>query len=449
MGRKTSIRQPLLVYAVVFALFSTFCLLAFSGLALSRASRRAYHRAVRQELRLFAHSGILPRAPAEAELAIGWVSTGTPALGLSVEDARRLVENPERNLGFAAARVYDAGEELYVVAQIPGWVPSSIALVELSRIMLPALLTALAAAGLMSLLVYRLLLPSLRALADVAGEPDAGVDAPNEIAEIAHRFRETTRSLREARERAEAQRDELGRMQASLVKASKLASVGRLAAGIAHEIGNPLAAVKGYLRLLQDGLPPAQSADALARSARELDRIHATIQQLLAYARSGAEPSRPTGRFALAPLLEEALSLARGHPALRGVRLDSELTNPDLTAVGHPGSVGPIVVNLLLNAGHAVGPGGTVRVRCKQEEPFVVVEVEDDGPGVPEGSEELIFDPFFSTKAPGEGTGLGLAVSRSLAEAMGGLLELDLDHRSGARFRLRLPSPFHVGREPC
>lgn len=444
MARRASIRQPLLIYAVVITLGTCLGVLAFSGLALQRASERAYRRAVREELRLFARAGLLPAESTRAgEVELAFVSTSTPAFGLDLE-AARVVATSEADTGRMVAVFAPGSEtELYLLARIPPSVPTSIALVELSRIMPWVLLVSLGAAGLMAVLVYRQLLPSLRALAEVAAHPPKGESlrrdgAPNEFVEIALRFRDTTRLLREARERAERQRDELEHMQSGLIRASKLASVGRLAAGVAHEIGNPLAAVKGYLALMRDGLSEPTRTDVTERSLRELDRIHRTIEQLLAYARPGTEHSAPPVKFPLRTPLEEALTLARGHPAVRGLRLDDDVEA--LEVEGRPGVLAQVMVNLLLNAGQATDGRGHVRLSSRAGPDWVELRVEDDGPGVPPEVREAIFDPFFTTKPPGEGTGLGLAVSRAMLERMGGELEL-ADSTGGACFAVRVPRP--------
>lgn len=443
--RRASIRQPLLIYAIFLTLATCLGVLAFSGVALKRASERAYRRAVREELRLFARAGLLPGTPSpEAEVRLGLVSTTTSALGVDLAAARALAQQSVGATPVVVVPIPTASEELYLVARTPRSIPTSIALVELSRIMPWVLFVSLAGAGLMAVLVYRQLLPSLRALAEFAEDPPEKAplqheDAPNEIVEIALRFRDTTRLLRAARERAEAQRDELEQMQSSLIRASKLASVGRLAAGIAHEIGNPLAAVKGYLSLMQDGLPEETRRDVTSRSLRELERIHLTIEKLLTYARTGSEQDPPVRAFSIREPLDEALALARGHPAVRHLTIEDEVD--DIQVVGVPGAVGQVLVNLVLNAGQAAASrvrlyGGT------SEDGRVELRVEDDGPGIPPRLHDSVFDPFFTTKAPGEGTGLGLAVSRAMLERMGGGLELDTSTRgTGACFAVRLPRP--------
>src|SRR5262249_24778291 len=136
-------------------------------------------------------------------------------------------------------------------------------------------------------------------------------------------FRRTLRRLKEERELMAAQKRELEQMQESLVRASKLASVARLAAGIAHEIGNPLAAVQGYLALLPR-LDDKEQKEVIERSAKELQRIHETIKKLLTYARQ--EDSAPLAPIKLSQVVSDALLLVRGHPVMRPVEIEDELS---------------------------------------------------------------------------------------------------------------------------
>lgn len=388
-----------------------------------------------------------PKRHASTEIELGLVTNATTALGLDLARARAIAAEPNREKWIVVVAVDFLEEEMYLAARLPPTIPTSIALVELSRIMAPILITALVAAGLMAFLVYRQLLPSLNALAELADEPRttpeglSRPDAPNEIVEIALRFRDTTRMLRDAREKAERQRDELEKIQSSLIRASKLASVGRLAAGIAHEIGNPLAAIRGYLSLMKEGLPEPQRNDALGRSIRELGRIHDIIEKLLTYARTGTEIKHQPEAFGLSLALDEALSLAHGHPSLRGVEIRNRVPSDGLQVLGQAGRFGQVLINLLLNAGQAMSGRElrTITISRTVETHAVHLQVEDTGPGIEPGHLESVFDPFFTTKDPGEGTGLGLAVSRALMEAMAGSLDVRSELGEGAVFSIRIP----------
>jgi two-component system NtrC family sensor kinase len=456
--KKVSIRQPLVAYALVFMVAVAFVVLTLASFAMVNASRRAYRRATTQELRALSRELSLAEVrrlvasfPASDELALAVVTSSVSALGLDAAAARQVSLQAEERSAFIAVPIAQPGVEAFLVAQVSTTIPVSIAFVEITRLMPLVLLAALAFAAILTFLIARLLLPPLDALAEVAADPRPAdpaaslttPDAPTEIHDVARRFRQTIRLLNEERDLVQAQKDELGRMQESLVRASKLASVGRLAAGIAHEVGNPLAAVKGYLSLLKLGLEEPERTEVLDRSAKELDRIHGTIKKLLTYARQGetsAEPARPLSTRAV---VREALALVRGHPALSGTEVVDALgpdEGPD--AVGHAGRLNQVVVNLLLNAAQAMEgrPGSKVTLRREAEGERVALWVEDNGPGIPEALRDAIFDPFFTTKEPGEGTGLGLAVSRALMEAMGGDLRLAAHEGEGASFVAHLPT---------
>ncbi len=456
---RTSIRQPLLVYASLFMVVLALVVGVISWFSLVNASRRAYRRAARRVLMNIAQQRSFNET--EAFIAVATDATSTPvgemvvsiatesqpAFGLSLADVRQEAVAPDLERSFVSIPLDMPGREVYLVALFDSSVPTSIALVEVARMTPFVLLGALSCAGVLVILVGRILLPPLDALRHAAEEtrpPPSSetltVSAPNEILEVAQRFRQTVRQLNEERERVEAQRDELSRMQQNLVRASKLASVGRLAAGIAHEVGNPLAAVQGYLSLLQGGLRADQATDVLDRSRKELGRIHDTIRKLLTYARTGEEHPAEPGAFALGPCLEEALGLARGHPALGRVELT--MTAPDdVTAYGHPGHLHQVLVNLLVNAGQALAgrSDGRIHVRVVPDDTHLTIDVADNGDGIADPLIEAIFDPFYTTKDPGQGTGLGLAVSRALMEGMDGDLTVAESSATGATFRVVVP----------
>ncbi|MEQ8977197.1 MAG: histidine kinase dimerization/phospho-acceptor domain-containing protein, partial [Deltaproteobacteria bacterium] len=312
MKRKVSIRQPLVLYAMVFVFLAALTATTIASLALVRGARRAYQRAATEQLRtsvsqssVMAVQHLVATRDLGSEMELGLVTTSTPALGIDISDARAATTGGRPIEGYAIVRISTPGEEAYAIARLDSSIATSIAFVEVSRMIPLILMTALAIAAILAFMVSRLLLPSLDALGQVAAatneeetEDLTRSETPNEIMEVAQKFRSTVRKLNEERKRIEEQKDDLARMQESLVRASKLASVGRLAAGVAHEIGNPLAAVRGYLSLLKGGLEPEIEQDVLERSVRELDRINGTIRKLLTYARQGEQSDEPVAPFA-------------------------------------------------------------------------------------------------------------------------------------------------------
>lgn len=452
MERRISIRRPLMIYATVFMLLSTFIVVTLANFSLVTASRRAYRRALADEMRAIAHdrtpqairSALAERPPSTAAQLTVVTSTG-PGGELAVTEARIAASNPDVSSSLVAEPIERAGSEAYLVARIDPSIAVSIAVVQIIRLIPFVLFAAIGCAALLTVMIGRLLVPSLSRLKAIAKDPNipqetfVTEDAPNEFLDVAHAFRRTIRQLAEEREHIAAQHRELERMHADLVRASKLASVGRLAAGIAHEIGNPLAAVQGYLDLLPR-LDPSEQAEVIARSAKELKRIHEIIRKLLTYARQD-EPKEPPKPISTKDVVSDAILLVRGHPAMRGIEIEhaaSDEAHPD--ALGHPVRLGQVMVNLLLNAAQAMQglPSPRIEIERVLEGDRVEVRVRDVGPGIASDKIEQIFDPFFTTKAPGEGTGLGLAVSRSLVESMDGDLVVSSTAGQGACFTIRL-----------
>jgi signal transduction histidine kinase len=242
--------------------------------------------------------------------------------------------------------------------------------------------------------------------------------------------------------------EELTQTQAQLVRSERMASVGRLAAGVAHEIGNPIAALMGMQDLLLEGdLPPDTQRDFLTRMRRETERIHTVLRDLLDFARpeeragAGSGPPAPADvRAAIA----DVAALVRTQKGFREVRVDAEVHGDP--RVGLPAArLTQVLLNLVLNAGAAIGSAKrtegrvTVRARAGEEPGRVRIEVEDDGPGVAPDVRDRLFEPFVTTKDIGEGTGLGLAVCRGVVESAGGEIGLDATYRGGARFYVVLP----------
>ncbi len=224
----------------------------------------------------------------------------------------------------------------------------------------------------------------------------------------------------------------------SLLRSEKLATVGRLAAGLAHEVGNPLGAVTGYVELARARLPPSPHpdlVDALARIAAAAARIDGTVRELLDFAR----PTPPLlGPVDLAAAVESALRLAAVQSRFRRVEVAVAIP-PDLSPVwADAHRLSQVLLNLLLNAGDAMGGEGTVAIAAMHRPgERLSVTVSDTGPGIPSADLPRIFDPFFTTKDPGAGTGLGLAISHRIMETFGGEIVARNAPGGGAVFELR------------
>jgi len=253
---------------------------------------------------------------------------------------------------------------------------------------------------------------------------------------------------------------ELRRARKGLARAERLAAVGRLAAGVAHEVGNPIGAILALVDLAgrDAGLSP-EAREHLERAGREGVRVRTILRQLLDFSR----PPRATpGPIELAALAEQAVALVSAQRRYSGVRFQVERDEGAPTARGDAGAATQILLNLLLNAADAAreGPEPCVRVavrpanveRRREDDPAapppprlrpdaVECEVADNGTGIEPADRERIFDPFFTTKPPGEGTGLGLANAALLAEELEGSLELaEAPPGMLTAFVLRLPA---------
>ncbi|MEB2313905.1 MAG: HAMP domain-containing sensor histidine kinase [Polyangiaceae bacterium] len=231
--------------------------------------------------------------------------------------------------------------------------------------------------------------------------------------------------------------------QSSLVRSERLASVGRLAAGLAHEIGNPISALIGMQDLLLDGeLAPEEQRDFMVRMRKETERIHTILRDLLQFARPGANAARgaPPEPGDVATAARDTAALVAPQRTMQGVELVLEIA-PVMPAVrlSHE-QLMQVVLNLVMNAADACGEGHTIVIRAAPHASGVRLEVEDDGPGIPAELREQIFEPFVTTKEVGKGTGLGLAVCRGLIESAGGTISLDASRPTGARFVLELPA---------
>jgi signal transduction histidine kinase len=205
---------------------------------------------------------------------------------------------------------------------------------------------------------------------------------------------------------------------------------------MAHEIGNPLAAVIGYLNLLKLDLADPAARDLVDRSLVETGRIDQLVRELLDYAapvRSAVEPFDPV------EVLREAVALLQGQGAFEDRRLVDRLS-PGLGQVHmERGRFLQICVNLLLNARDAVKEDGDIILEVTVEKRELQLTVADNGIGMDETALRRIFEPFFTTKAPGRGRGLGLAVCQRLTEEAGGRITVDSTSGAGSRFTLHLP----------
>lgn len=287
-----------------------------------------------------------------------------------------------------------------------------------------------------------LLLATIRRVA--AGDFDQQVSeaGPKEIASLASSFNTMVSSLRESRQRSDdyicsLQRanEELKQTRSELLRSEKMASVGHLAAGMAHEVGNPLAAVVGYLALLKMELPAGRQREIAEHAAEEVERIDLLVRELLDYAKPGEEK---TESFDPLTVLREALSLLDHQGQFADAKIIDALPQqlPRVLMIRH--RLLQVFINLLVNARDALSAEGEIRLTGGETEDSVWIRFADNGRGIAQQHLSHIFDPFFTTKAPGKGRGLGLAVCYRVLEEAGGSIQVQSEIERGSVFTVRL-----------
>lgn len=258
---------------------------------------------------------------------------------------------------------------------------------------------------------------------------------PKEIVELGHAFNRMLDDIERAEQEIETRRETQQDLEDRLRHAEKLAAIGQLAAGVAHELGTPLSVVEGKAQraLRNRDLPEPVNRDlqSVRDAVRRMERI---VRQLLDFGRRQKPQPRTVQT---ARLLGAAAETVATEARESGTTVKVE-TAPDLTFHADPVQLDQVLVNLLRNAIHAAA-GGTVSASAWREGEHVHIAVDDDGPGIPEADRSRIFDPFYTTKRVGEGTGLGLAVVHGIVEAHAGRVEIGRSPRGGARFEIVLP----------
>lgn len=229
-------------------------------------------------------------------------------------------------------------------------------------------------------------------------------------------------------------------LAAQVAHQERLASIGRLAAGVAHEVGNPLTGIKLTAANLR-----REQTDPDVRGRLELivgasDRIDRIIRALVGYARAGDAARGPRGSVELAPLVADAITLTRLTRAGKAMALTADIP-PGLAVRGDRPQLEQVLVNLLANACDASSEGGAVTVTAVADGARVTLAVRDHGAGMSAEVAARALEPFFTTKPPGEGTGLGLALVYSIVVDHGGTLALDSAPGAGTTAKVTLPAP--------
>ncbi len=275
-----------------------------------------------------------------------------------------------------------------------------------------------------------------------AGRGDLSVRAPfesaDEVGELADAFNRMMDELEAARDREKVQR-------ALLAHTEKMAAVGTLAAGVAHEVNNPLSGVLACIENLRDDPDDREMRERYLKLIEDgLKRIERTVTNLLNFARQRELRPEPTS---LNHNLHHVVELIGYQLRKAGVEVRFDLDPQGALVRADHFQMEQLFLNLMLNAMQAMPEGGELRFRTRTRGGEVVAEVEDTGTGIPEEIRDRIFDPFFTTREVGEGTGLGLAVSDTIVRAHGGTLTVRSRLGKGTTFRIALPAMAKDGRD--
>ena len=315
--------------------------------------------------------------------------------------------------------------------------------------------------------VHRLVYVPLRDLEAGAKRVSSGdmeqmipVRGDDEFGRLAASFNAMTAALRKSGEelrewghtleqKVEKRTQELRVAEAETARSEKLASVGLLAAGIAHELNNPLTGVLTFTTLLRKKMPDGSAdADDLDLVIRETKRCATIIRRLLDFARE----KTPEKKFAdLNQVIEDTARIIERPASFRDIEIAMEL-DPELPQVWVDADlIKQVIMNMLVNAQHAIEHEGSITVRTRRlaepksaeagaaPVPMVEIAIIDTGCGIPEKNLKRIFDPFFTSKEVGRGTGLGLSVSHGIVRAHGGSIEVESAVGKGSTFRIYLP----------
>jgi two-component system, NtrC family, sensor histidine kinase HydH len=248
------------------------------------------------------------------------------------------------------------------------------------------------------------------------------------------RLRRASEDARAAANALAATNRELMESHQHLTRAERLSALGTLAAGLAHEVRTPIAAIKGALDILASrARPDTPEAEFTALAVRELSRLGTLLEDFLAYARP-RPPERVPVRLPELVDRVQALLVTEAHGRDVTTRVHVEGTG-ELTA--DPAQLTQVLLNLVLNAIQATPAGGHVEIAVRDEPEAVDVTITDQGPGIPSEVAERMFEPFFTTKS--KGTGLGLPIAQRIVAAHGGTLEVAPTGSTGTRVTIRLP----------
>ena len=280
-------------------------------------------------------------------------------------------------------------------------------------------------------------------------------DRKDELGNLARAFNEMTERLQTAQveirdfadqleSKVEEKTEELRETHALMGRREKMAAIGQMAAGVAHEVNNPLTGVITFAHLLRRKADPeSRDHEDLSTIIREAERCSKIVRGLLDFARSGELDRRRTD---LAQLMDRTLGVVEHQATFLNIEIVRDYASNAPPVEVDADRIAQVFLNLVMNAAEAMESGGTLTIRAGllpadgQQPESVKISVGDTGPGVPADIQGRIFDPFFTTKETGKGTGLGLSVSYRIIEDHGGRIDLSSGARGGATFTVVLPA---------
>ena len=299
--------------------------------------------------------------------------------------------------------------------------------------------------GVVFLLVRKVTQPlrALRDSAEAVGHGDFSrrveVASRDECGELANVFNEMTDKLKVSRTQLERTVDTLKTTQAQLVQSEKLSAIGEFVAGVAHELNNPLTSVIGFAELLQNADVSDRHKHFLGLIMISAHRCHKIVQSLLSFARQH-KPERKLVQ--LREVIESAMSILQYQLRTNNVEVQTQFAADSPKVMGDPHQLQQVFINILNNARQAIEayrPRGLVRITTEVHNSTVRVTFQDDGPGIETDNISRIFNPFFTTKEIGQGTGLGLSLSYGIIKEHGGNISVQSKPGEGATFIIELP----------
>lgn len=269
------------------------------------------------------------------------------------------------------------------------------------------------------------------------------VDLGLSLAKMTATIRAEEEQLRANVEQLQAAHADLQRAQDTVMRSERLASVGRLAAGLAHEIGNPISAILSFQELVLDGPLDDEQREFVVRMKRETERVNRILRDLLDFARPAAKGTvddDEEGSASARDAIEQVVALVTPQKSLADVRIDVAIDDALPAVAMKAERIEQVLLNLVLNAADVVPkPDGVIHISARVAENGVSIAIEDNGGGIAPSVRGRVFEPFITTKDVGKGTGLGLAVCRGLVEAAGGEITVE-EGELGARFVVTLPA---------